>query len=307
VYVSVNNRACNLTGSTGRFVVHEVEYDTSNRVSKLAADVEQRCGTGGSPLIVELRLNSAVPMSVLTDGACGRDTDGDGIDDCLEWDQQRNPLARDNDIFADARLFAREGDTAGIDYWAGQLNGNLVSRGTAIEQFLNSPEFGGVMAPVARLYLAYFKRVPDKAGLDFWVGYRRAGNPMESISNAFAQSAEFASTYGTLSNSAFVDRVYRNVLDRAPEPEGLAFWKQQLDNGTRTRGQVMLAFSESQEYVSLTTNDIFVTMTYMGMLQRAPDAAGYAYWVSYMDAGNSGQALINSFLGASEYRLRFLP
>ncbi len=69
----------------------------------------------------------------------------------------------------------------------------------------------------------------------------------------------------------------------------------------------MLAFSEAEEYRVLGANDIFVTMTYFGMLQRAPDVGGYAYWVNYMDAGNSGLALINSFLGGPEYRSRFLP
>jgi hypothetical protein len=73
------------------------------------------------------------------------------------------------------------------------------------------------------------------------------------------------------------------------------------------RGQVMLAFSESPEYRAFIGNEISVTMMYIGMLRRAPDSQGFANWVDYMDRGNSGQALINGFLGASEYRQRFLP
>ncbi len=48
-------------------------------------------------------------------------------------------------------------------------------------------------------------------------------------------------------------------------------------------------------------------MMYVGMLRRAPEDAGLAFWVNYMDAGNSGQALISGFLNAPEYHNRFLP
>ena len=34
-----------------------------------------------------------------------------------------------------------------------------------IDAFVNSPEFGGFVAPVVRLYFATFLRVPDYAGL----------------------------------------------------------------------------------------------------------------------------------------------
>jgi hypothetical protein len=48
-------------------------------------------------------------------------------------------------------------------------------------------------------------------------------------------------------------------------------------------------------------------MMYIGMLQREADAGGLSYWAGYMNAGNSGQALIVQFLAAPEYHNRFLP
>lgn len=77
--------------------------------------------------------------------------------------------------------------------------------------------------------------------------------------------------------------------------------------GALTRGQVLIAFSESPEYLALISSQVHLTMMYMGMQRRAPDAAGFACWVSQLDKGNSGLALINGFLGAPEYRARFLP
>ena len=68
-----------------------------------------------------------------------------------------------------------------------------------------------------------------------------------------------------------------------------------------------IATNNAAEYRALIANEVYVTMVYAGMLRREPDSGGFAYWVGYMDAGNAGLALIGQFLGAPEYRGRFLP
>ena len=67
----------------------------------------------------------------------------------------------------------------------------------------------------------------------------------------------------------------------------------------------MLEFSESAEYKGLSNNKVYVTMMYIGMLRRAPEEEGFNFWVSYLDSGNSGLALINGFLYSQEYSARF--
>jgi hypothetical protein len=248
------------------------------------------------------------------------DYDGDGVPNALEQSQFTDPLVKDNDIFAatqaGTRRFAmqqyrdflgREGDAGGVDFWAGNLNSGVQSRGQVIESFFGSQEFQGTIAPVARLYFAYFLRIPDYPGLNFWIGYYRAGNSLEAISNAFAGSAEFTDTYGSLDNGQFVNLVYQNVLGRAPDAAGFDFWKGRLDSGAATRGQVMFGFSESEEYRGSSDSMVYVTMMYVGMLRRAPEQQGFDFWVGYRNAGNSGLALIDAFLGSQEYRNRFLP
>jgi hypothetical protein len=69
----------------------------------------------------------------------------------------------------------------------------------------------------------------------------------------------------------------------------------------------MTAFSESPENLALIGNSVYVTMMYVGMLRRSPDQAGFDFWKGYLNAGNSGLALIDGFLAATEYRKRFLP
>jgi hypothetical protein len=244
------------------------------------------------------------------------DTESDGIPYCVELREGRDPLVRDNDIFANARLFAmqqyrdflnREGDAGGITFWTDRVNGAVSSRGQVVESFFNSAEFQQTVAPVARLYFAYFLRIPDYGGLQFWINYYKAGNSLDAISNFFAASPEFQSTYGALTNAQYVNLIYQNVLGRAPDQVGYDFWLNQLDTAARTRGQVMLAFSESAEYLGTSYNMVYVTMMYVGMLRRAPEQGGFDFWVNYLATGNSGLNLINGFLAAPEYRARFLP
>lgn len=240
------------------------------------------------------------------------DVDNDAAPDAVE---SGDPFIRDNDIFRDARLFAmqqyrdflgREGDSGGIEFWTNQIAGGHQSRGQVVESFFNSREFQGTIAPVARLYSAYFVRMPDYGGLVFWAQYYRT-NSLLAISNHFATSPEFFDRYGSLGSADFVALVYNNVLGRAYDPVGQAFWTGEPDSGRMTRGQVMLEFSESPEYQSLVRSEVYSTMMYIGMLRRAPDPGGFSFWVDYLDQGNSGLALIDGFLGSPEYRARFLP
>ena len=67
----------------------------------------------------------------------------------------------------------------------------------------------------------------------------------------------------------------------------------------------MLEFSESREYEANSSNEVFVTMMYVGMLRRSPEEGGFSYWVNYLYSGNSGLALIDGFLNSTEYANRF--
>jgi hypothetical protein len=242
------------------------------------------------------------------------DEDLDGLPNGSELAYGRDPYVKDNDVFNNAQLFTmqqyrdflgRAAEPGGLAYWAARLGDGSMTRAAIVAQFLGSTEFEAMAAPVTRLYLSYFLRIPDYGGLDFWITRFRGGESLESISSQFVASPEFSARYGSLDNAQFIDRVYRNVLGRAPDAGGEAFWTGKL--ATMTRGQLMLAFSESPEFRSLTANEVLVTMLYAGMLRRAPEAAGFAHWVSYLDAGNSREALIQTFLESPEYRNRFLP
>jgi hypothetical protein len=98
-----------------------------------------------------------------------------------------------------------------------------------------------------RIYQAAFNRAPDTGGLGFWINAMDNGMGLEEVSANFIGSVEFQATYGGLDNRQFVTQIYQNVLHRAPDAGGLAFWQGQLDSGTWSRATVLTGFSESNE------------------------------------------------------------
>ncbi len=173
--------------------------------------------------------------------------------------------ALDDPAFVDLvynNVLGRDPDAAGRQFWIDQLQAGA-SRGAVMTGFSEGLEFrnqtGTVAAanqPVAhqieRLYRAYFNRSADQGGLDFWLEQFVGGAGLGTLSQEFAGSAEFLGTYGALDNAGFVDLVYLNVLGRLPDAAGRAFWLDRLDSGTNTRGEVMIGFSESPEFIIAT-------------------------------------------------------
>lgn len=105
----------------------------------------------------------------------------------------------------------------------------------------------GNAGKVYRLYEAAFNRAPDKAGLAYWIWQADIGVSFTHIASAFSGGIEFTNKYGTLSHNQFVEQLYLNILDRAGEPSGLAYWQWQLNDGLQSREQVLYGFSESHE------------------------------------------------------------
>lgn len=203
----------------------------------------------------------------------------------------------------------RAADGPGLAYWHEQLRSGQIRRAELVQRFVASTEFQGRIAPIGRLYFAYFGRVPDYAGLQFWINtmYPQgtpSGLDLHSVSQGFAASVEFERTYGTLADPDFVQLVYRNVLDREPDSAGQAHWLDQLQNGL-SRGSMMAQFSESAEYQDFTQDANQVVMAYVGLLRRSPEAAGFEHWLNYLEQGGSFIQLIDGFLRAPEYNLRF--
>ena len=161
---------------------------------------------------------------------------------------------------------------------------------------------------IGRLYSAYFLRPADAAGLLFWMRSRAQGASLQEVSDAFAGSTEFTNRYGSLADGDFVTLVYRNVLGREPEPAGLDFWMSQLTSGAMSRGQVMVGFSESAEYIRRTATVAphrgstgAVHRLYRAYFQRDSDDTGLCYWSRLVDGGAPLVDVSQAFAGSAEF------
>jgi hypothetical protein len=107
-------------------------------------------------------------------------------------------------------------------------------------------DIDGASGQVYRLYQAAFNRAPDLPGMGFWIKQEEASVSLHDIAAGFMQSAEFTKMYGGGNDSAFLTRLYSNVLHRAPDAGGMTFWQDLLQHGM-SRVDVLIGFSESPE------------------------------------------------------------
>ncbi len=164
---------------------------------------------------------------------------------------------------------------------------------------------------IARLYQAYFDRIPDGTGMAFYLAQRSTGRPLASVSQEFLNSPEFAATYGSLDNRAFIEQLYRNVLGREGDTGGINFWTDQL-NGGRSRSLVVIEFAQSSEFVRQTdtaavqtSNQGAIYRLYLAYFLRPADAGGAAFWTQEANGGRSLASISNAFARSPEFSDRY--
>lgn len=98
------------------------------------------------------------------------------------------------------------------------------------------------------MYQAALNRVPDAAGVGYWIAMRERGISMHDIASAFITSPEFKATYGSATtNEALVRLFYQNTLRREPDAPGIQYWTDRLDKGLLDIADVLEGFSGSYE------------------------------------------------------------
>lgn len=192
----------------------------------------------------------------------------------------------------------RAPDSAGTTYWTSRLHAGTTGS-TVIRSMLGSNEFGKVVSPVVRAYLATHGTYPPSAAtVTEAVGRIRQGEKPAAIAQTFAELPDVAGR----SNSSFVTNLYKYVYKRSPSAAELSADVAKLEGGT-TRGALASAYAESRTGVERLGPEVNVAMVYLGMLGRAPDASGWRYWVPKA-ASSSTDALVTGFQRSSEYRNR---
>ncbi|MFC0170267.1 DUF4214 domain-containing protein [Pseudoduganella danionis] len=124
-------------------------------------------------------------------------------------------------------------------------------------------DVSGIGGQAYRLYQAAFNRTPDSGGLGFWIYQMDKGMSLNEVAGNFVTSKEFIDMYGSnLSNADFIDKLYHNVLHRAGEDGGVAYWLNYMNNAGGTQAQVLAYFGESLENVTTLAATIGQGFTY---------------------------------------------
>ncbi|MEM9898997.1 MAG: DUF4214 domain-containing protein, partial [Pseudomonadota bacterium] len=153
---------------------------------------------------------------------------------------------------------------------SGASDVNYDATTTSVERFHFIDEAGDTVQSVAfdidgaagqtyRLYQAAFDRTPDEGGFTYWLNTFDAGQvSLSDMAGFFIDSQEFQDRYGTpgsVNTADFITLLYNNVLDRAPDSDGFAFWLEQAALGA-SREDILVSFSESTENQANVFDDI---------------------------------------------------
>jgi hypothetical protein len=204
-------------------------------------------------------------------------------------------------------------------------NNPSCDRITVSGSFFNSPEFRLKGFYVFLFYKVAFNRLPTYAEITPDMRGVTGQTPEEvyakraAFANAFVGRQEFRTPYEGLSSAAYVSALlarYGLTTINTPDPANpdtgplVTLSNTELTNrlqaGTLSRAQVLRAVVQSQEVGEREFNNAFVAMQYYGYLRRSPEPEGYNNWLTYLNTRPGDyRTMINGFVNAVEYRLRF--
>ncbi len=194
-------------------------------------------------------------------------------------------------------LLHRPVDAGGLAYWSSLLNQGASEAQVALS-LESSPEY--LSTVVENAFTTLLNRPADATGLANWVQYLNNNAPVSAmIANIAASTEFFADAGGT--NSGFVNLLYQDLLNRSPDPTGMAAFTGELNAGISTY-IVAYQILSSNEY----DQDV-VASDYLRIFRRPADSGGLDYWAAQLGNGMTQQDLVASLLSSPEYADRAPP
>jgi hypothetical protein len=96
--------------------------------------------------------------------------------------------------------------------------------------------FSTTQDKIESLYVGYFSRAADPAGLNYWMSQIDSGaNSLAQVAASFSVQPEATARYpylanpGTGDSGAFIDQVYQSLFNHAADAAGKAYWQAELD------------------------------------------------------------------------------
>jgi Domain of unknown function (DUF4214) len=168
-----------------------------------------------------------------------------------------------------------------------------------------SAEFQNNANYLTKCYLALFGRDADFTSWEQIFKLMQAGAQQVTTLNGFLSSPEYQAQFpNSLSNAAFVNAAYQQLLGRAPDAAGISYWNFLLNFGV-PRSFVLNGFITSPEYNTRVAHRVTANLLYLTLLQRTGEPAGIHFWTVVQDFGVPMNSIIGSFINSPEYLNRF--
>jgi hypothetical protein len=173
-----------------------------------------------------------------------------------------------------------------------------------------------VTTEIQKLYVAYFNRPADPAGLAFWSA-ALAGNSgaYDGIARDFARSQEYMAGFSGMTNRTAIDVVYQHLFGRNAEQAGVDYWASLLDRKTLTIDTIIAAMAQGAQGTDKIVLDgrVAVATAFTSHVDTAAERLAYsgpaantvaaAYLSSVMDAQTAASALLPENIDAVITRL----
>ena len=144
------------------------------------------------------------------------------------------------------------------------------------------------------LYEYLFQREYDEEGFNYWVNEIKNGKTAAYVAKYFfLNSKEIKES--NLSDEDFIRKIYKALLNRDVEKEGLEYWLKELGEKGVPRTELFNYVIFSEEFQNLCNNkyhitpfneddklEAFVERFYSFVLQREVDPEGESYWVEQL-------------------------
>lgn len=211
----------------------------------------------------------------------------------------------------------RNPDTAGLNYWTGQIiqcgNDDGCIKGqriTVSAAFFIEQEFQDTGSYVYRFYKASYGRRPTNAEFvsdrSTVIGGSNLEAQKEAFANEWVSRAAFQQAYPTAMTA---DQFVNTLFDTAALTPFTSERQQLITdmNGGKTRAHVLRDVIEITVFKMREYNPSFVLMQYFGYLRRNPDQVGYDFWLNVLNnrAPNNYRSMVCAFITSREYQERF--
>lgn len=181
-----------------------------------------------------------------------------------------------------------------------------------------------MLSSVQALYVAYYGRPADPAGLKYWASQADAnGGDLSKIIGAFSNTPEATALQHGASETPEhrIDALYTNLLGRDADPAGMSYWKGQVDSGKVSLDNLTVAFikgAESDGDAALVQSKLAVANAatqslaadalsntvqelYLAYYGRPADVDGLKYWeAKILENGGNLSSIIGAFSNTPE-------